>query len=485
MSSQDVKLEIAELTSALNNKYDRTDFLYSDITNIDLDNITIPGNYISHSYSKSLHYPYFISDDVVEENCILKVNTDTSNDLIIQELEIGKYSNFRRIHKDSGWQGWIQTSGININEVRIISTDEPGIIFYVSKSGDDNNDGFSWDTSLLTIEEAIRRTKLTDPYYDNGNHEIRIGAGDWGFLNINHTNNLLTLTGYTNDITKEFPKFSKIAFKDSTNGLLQNLQVDIIDSAYSSNIRLSNKNKLHMVQARFNSTITVLTGSYIQIVSPIIESSKAYFFNIYANSSLYLDDGITFDIPIPINFTTSFIRAYYNANIYWNSISTHTWITPENLTVNGTIYARYNSMFNSNTDWNTSDITQYFPFNYTTVKSIVDTSSFCGARNIDVIRFGGDNNAWYKKYSNGWIEQGGVSGALASNTRTPITFNIPFTTTSYSIYAQAINASADLNGNVLPTCYTVKTNNTTFTLHAGSFNSNAGNITYNWYACGY
>ena len=207
--------------------------------------------------------------------------------------------------------------------MRIISTDEPGIIFYVSKSGDDNNDGFSWDTSLLTIEEAIRRTKLTDPYYDNGNHEIRIGTGDWGSLNINYTNNLLTLTGYTNDITKEFPKFSKIAFKDSTNGLLQNLQVDIIDSAYNSNIRLSNKNKLHMVQARFNSTITVLTGSYIQIVSPIIESSKAYFFNIYANSSLYLDDGITFDIPIPINFTTSFIRAYYNANIYIGIVYLH------------------------------------------------------------------------------------------------------------------------------------------------------------------
>lgn len=143
-------------------------------------------------------------------------------------------------------------------------------------------------------------------------------------------------------------------------------------------------------------------------------------------------------------------------------------------------------MFNSNTDWNTSDITQYFPFNYTTVKSIVDTSSFCGARNIDVIRFGGDNNAWYRKYSNGFIEQGGRQTCSlsynGSNSGASIIVTLPisFTTTKYQVVITP--------GNYYTSCYVKSDENTTSTtkIWFSSVADNTVTLTeFSWYACGY
>ena len=477
-SGEGASISIENNNISLDGKISGSGFNLVDITNVDLDTITSFGNYISHRYSKALNYPYYITDEEIEEDCILKVNTDTNNKTIIQELEIGKYSTFRRVYKDSSWNGWIQTNGININELKVIDTDEPGIVFYVSKTGNDNSDGFSWNTALLTIEEAIRRTKIVNPYYDNGNHEIRIGSGDWGSLNINHVNGLLTLTGYTDDIIQEFPRFSKLAFKDSTNALIQNLQVDILDVAYNSNVRINSKNKFHMVQSRFDSSVTILSDAYIQIINPIFESSKAYCFNIYTNSSLWIGDNITISIPSTIRFSTSFIRAFYNANVYWESISLCTWITPENLTVNGMIYARYNSTFGSNTDWNTSDVTQYLPFNYSAIKSIVDTSSFCGARNVDIIAFGGNSTAWYKKYNNGFIEQGGYVKGTSTSTNIVVTFSVAFTSTNYFIKKNRPVESA--------TTLTYKGENF-YNLTNTSATTWIGNemLEFTWYACGY
>lgn len=44
-----------------------------------------------------------------------------------------------------------------------------------------------------------------------------------------------------------------------------------------------------------------------------------------------------------------------------------------------------------------------------------------------------DNNTWYRKYSDGWIEQGGLYTSTASGTL--ITFSIPFLNANYNIVA--------------------------------------------------
>ena len=84
--------------------------------------------------------------------------------------------------------------------------------------------------------------------------------------------------------------------------------------------------------------------------------------------------------------------------------------------------------------------------------------------------------SWYRKYSDGWIEQGGVVSAASNSTVT--TFHKPFKNTNYIILA-----SPRVDGNFwsVPACATPETS-TSFR-HGAYGGSSTAKMT--WYACGY
>lgn len=91
---------------------------------------------------------------------------------------------------------------------------------------------------------------------------------------------------------------------------------------------------------------------------------------------------------------------------------------------------------------------------------------------------------WYRVYKSGWIEQGGVTGALGYNTSNTINFLKPYQNTNYSVFAQPIKGSASEVGGNCPSSFINNNSNSNFVLKAGSYNGQSGNVTYRWQACG-
>lgn len=97
--------------------------------------------------------------------------------------------------------------------------------------------------------------------------------------------------------------------------------------------------------------------------------------------------------------------------------------------------------------------------------------------NAYVVSSGNSNGNWYRKWSDGFIEQGGSVTAYGTST---ITFPIAFATTDYYFFANYRNTTDSSNieirnmGPINPkttSCQIRISNSTTFTRH--------------WYACGY
>lgn len=89
-----------------------------------------------------------------------------------------------------------------------------------------------------------------------------------------------------------------------------------------------------------------------------------------------------------------------------------------------------------------------------------------------------DGLQWYRKWSDGWIEQGGFC-QVARDTTTDISLLIPFTTLNYNVIITALGGSRPngqyLNGNSL-----YDKNYNFFTIYTYDYTFDR-----NWYACGY
>lgn len=83
-------------------------------------------------------------------------------------------------------------------------------------------------------------------------------------------------------------------------------------------------------------------------------------------------------------------------------------------------------------------------------------------------------NNWYRKYADGWVEQGGRCGAGQSVTAT---FHIPFAATDYFISFTVGTPGSNINWNGGITSRTTT---------SCSYNTNIPGCQYVlWYACGY
>lgn len=90
---------------------------------------------------------------------------------------------------------------------------------------------------------------------------------------------------------------------------------------------------------------------------------------------------------------------------------------------------------------------------------------------------------WYRKYSDGWIEQGGIVGVQSwlNNPTVQLNTNMPFTNTNYTVIVSAYNSKGGKDsGTSFSPCVNTKT--------TSSFNvdySNSTDMGLIWYACGY
>lgn len=92
---------------------------------------------------------------------------------------------------------------------------------------------------------------------------------------------------------------------------------------------------------------------------------------------------------------------------------------------------------------------------------------------------------WYRVWSNGFIEQGGI--AWGTNGLTRITFKKPFSNTNYHV-SPTLVAAPDDRGGTLGSKYTQKETSfvvlrCTWEFQTGGYSIDAPNLT--WYACGY
>lgn len=89
-----------------------------------------------------------------------------------------------------------------------------------------------------------------------------------------------------------------------------------------------------------------------------------------------------------------------------------------------------------------------------------------------LVSYSYDTSSWYRVWSDGWIEQGGIIESFADVWT--ITFPVPFTTTNYML--QGEQWGTDATGNL---GITTQTTTSASGNHVGS-----GTIKVSWYACG-
>ena len=105
---------------------------------------------------------------------------------------------------------------------------------------------------------------------------------------------------------------------------------------------------------------------------------------------------------------------------------------------------------------------------------------------IKIVESGTVGRNWYRKYSDGWIEQGGYVPTPMVNddkTLTPIKFHIPFINVPLSLRTQTIKKNnTAIAGNQLCRAFDSLTNTTFWVVNDGY---GAGVTGYYWEASGY
>jgi hypothetical protein len=91
-----------------------------------------------------------------------------------------------------------------------------------------------------------------------------------------------------------------------------------------------------------------------------------------------------------------------------------------------------------------------------------------------------NGTSWYRVYSDGWKEQGGLSSTFGVNANTTVTLLKPFLNTQYTVVCSPwTSAGYSPTGNP----HTITT--TSFMIHNASNDNKGGSFACSWYACGY
>ena len=98
-----------------------------------------------------------------------------------------------------------------------------------------------------------------------------------------------------------------------------------------------------------------------------------------------------------------------------------------------------------------------------------------------VVDKGETSTTWYRKYSDGWVEQGGIVNDADFYSNSSVTFPIPFRDTNYSLCVGSKNNPYNDSSLVSAIFCTKTSNKSSFEI----FNYSKVTSNATWFACGY
>lgn len=102
-----------------------------------------------------------------------------------------------------------------------------------------------------------------------------------------------------------------------------------------------------------------------------------------------------------------------------------------------------------------------------TTKKVLDFLKNRNSADAYIVETGGDSTSWYRRYSDGWLEQGGITGTLSFT----VTFPKAFSNTDYQFVATKYwsSGTAVWNPQAHPTNATLKTNTSIRVVTGGDY----------------
>ena len=219
-------------------------------------------------------------------------------------------------------------------------------------------------------------------------------------------------------------------------------------------------------------------------VAPSREDFNALF-KFLGDSIFYMQNGGLWSYNSAFDYAVGRV-VLYNGNLYKciqaNGASS-TVVTPDSISPLGSDYwaqvATLADFANfANTDLSNLSASGQALF---TAKADTDLSNVPSSKGILVESYV-NGTSWYRKYSDGWCEQGGYNGQLIQLCPT-ITLLVPYRDTNYSVQ---ITTESGNTGTVHIGYNTVDQKTTTsFTTGFGEYQSSSVFFFGYWYACGY
>lgn len=115
------------------------------------------------------------------------------------------------------------------------------------------------------------------------------------------------------------------------------------------------------------------------------------------------------------------------------------------------------------------------------------TSAGCAAYVTGTFQtvLGDDNRSWYRIWSDGWKEQGGVRYSIGNNSTTRLTFRVPFTDMRYHVLLGGMGIEDAVYHNHLILRYDRRASTYIDIMNARMQTSYTPSMDCYWYACGY
>ena len=115
------------------------------------------------------------------------------------------------------------------------------------------------------------------------------------------------------------------------------------------------------------------------------------------------------------------------------------------------------------------------------------TEGQCKAFVIDTYQtvLANDNRSWYRIWSDGWKEQGGVRYTIPNNSTSRVTFLVPFTDVRYHVLLGGMGVEKGIYNNHLILRYDQRGSTHIDIMNAHITSSAAYSLDCYWYACGY
>ena len=260
------------------------------INGVDLDTLTVSGNYIATSGTVENHYPYDASG-------VWRLNVCRQGASIRQILFANEVIWIRQSSNTGG--SWTGFNAIGIKN--------SNMYLYISKSGNDLNTGFDSANPVQTIDRAVRIAKGWCVGNSNPSVTFRIGEGDWGAVTFSRLPFVLNIYPYDGQVATEYssslPTFTGIL----STGSIVNLYGVTIQGAAQAGIQgyvsLNYYNRVASVLSA-NEGLALIQSSEYPL--DIISANQQFVLRAAGNGYIYGGER-TINVIENLNLTNAFL----------------------------------------------------------------------------------------------------------------------------------------------------------------------------------